>query len=161
MIPFILAFALAVFPTETGRNLNGDTVHLPAGFQAPASFVYVAYTRGQQAQVNSWKPFVTGVRHRFPAIGEYEIPTLPGSSKFFRAFIDGGMRNGITDPATRAATITLYIDKKPFNDALGVTDEGEIVVLLVKPDGTILWSARGAYDASKSTGLDAVLGALS
>ena len=149
-----------MFPPVTGQNLNGKTMHLPADFTAPASFVYVAYTRGQQAQVDSWKAFVGDARRRFPTVGEVEVPTLPSSSKFFRGFIDGGMRNGIKDPAARDATITLYIDKSPFDAAIGVADEGEIAVMLVKPDGTILWSARGAYDPAKGTGLGAVLAAL-
>ena len=161
MMAYALAAALsAVFPAVTGQNLNGATVTLPGGFAAPASFVYIAYVRGQQAQVDTWKPFVAQVRTRHPALGEVELPTLPKSAGFFRGFIDGGMRNGIRDPAARAATITLYIDKPAFNAALAIASEDEITVLLVKPDGSVLWRASGSYAPEKTAALDAALATL-
>ena len=152
--------AVPVFPNETGQNLNGKTFNLPADFQAPASFVFIAYTRPQQSQVDSWKGVVADARKRYPAIGEYEVPTLSRGNSLFRGFIDGGMRNGIQDPAVRAVTITLYIDKRAFNSSLGITSEDDIVVLLVKPDGTVLWRSSGAYADGKSAGLDEALKAL-
>jgi len=71
------------------------------------------------------------------------------------------MRNGIRDTAMRDATITLYIDKRPFDASLGITSEDEIVVLLVTPDGTVLWRAAGAYEPAKETGAEAALAAIS
>ena len=150
----------AVFPPVTGQNLNGRTFHLPGDFQAPASFVYIAFVRGQQAQVDSWKSAIADARRRFPAIGEYEVPTLSKSNALFRGFIDGGMRSGIRDDATRNVTITLYIDKRPFDASLGIGSEDEIAVLLVKPDGTVLWRASGAYAPAKRAGLDEALAAV-
>ncbi len=148
--------ASPVFPHVTGQNLNGATFHLPADFDAPASFVYVAFTREQQAQIDTWKPFVTGIR-RHASVGAFELPTLSRGTAFFRGFIEGGMRRGISDPEARATTITLYIDKGAFDASLGLASEADIAVLLVKPDGSVLWSARGAYDPAKSAGLDAAL----
>jgi len=146
-----------VFPNVTGSNLNGKTFQLPRDFQAPASLVFIAYQREQQRDIDSWKSAVTGLHRRYPFIGEYELPTLSRSITFFRGFIDGGMRRGIPDPATRAATITLYIDKSAFNRALDIGDERAIVIVLVKPDGTILWRASGSYVTGKEAGLDAAL----
>jgi hypothetical protein len=148
------------FPRVTGQNLNGKTFNLPNDFQGPASFVFVAFTRGQQAQVDSWKTSVAQARARYPKVGEYEVPTLSRGNAFFRGFIDGGMRNGIRDTATRDVTITLYIDKRPFDASLGIASEDEIVVLLVRPDGTILWRASGAYEPAKEAGSEAALAAL-
>jgi len=147
----------ATFPRVTGQNLNGKTLELPRAFSGPASFVFVAYVRGQQAQVDSWKSFVADVRTRFPAVGEYEVPTLSKGNALFRGFIDGGMRRGIRDVATRASTITLYIDKRPFDSALGIASEDEIAVLLVRPDGTVLWRAAGSYAPGKLAGLEEAL----
>jgi hypothetical protein len=145
------------FPSVSSQNLNGRTMNLPSDFQAPASIVFVAYERNQQAQVDSWKPFVTDLRRRFPALGVYEVPTLAKSSALFRGFIDGGMRRGIPATADRATTITLYIDKRPFDDALGISSEDAITILLVRPDGEVLWRSTGAYAADKSVGLEAAI----
>jgi hypothetical protein len=148
------------FPKVSGQNLSGKAFNLPTDFAAPASFVYVAFARGQQGDVDSWRAFVGETRKRFPAVGEYELPVISRGNAFFRGFIDGGMRAGIHDPAVRDATITLYIDKRAFDAALGIASEAEITVLLVKPDGTVVWRAGGSYDPSKSAGLDAALEAL-
>jgi len=149
-----------VFPTVTGSNLNGKTFQLPRDFQAPASLVFIAYQREQQTDVDSWKSVAADLRRRFPFVGEYELPTLSRNITLFRGFIDGGMRRGIPDPATRAATITLYIDKSAFNRALDIGDERAIVIVLVKPDGTILWRTTGSYATGKESGLDAALAPL-
>jgi len=152
--------ATAGFPKVTGQNLNSKTFDLPKDFQGPASIVFVAYVREQQADIDSWKPHVAELRKRFPAIGEYEVPTLSRGTSLFRGFIDGGMRRGIPDVATRAVTITLYIDKRPFNAALDIATEEHIVVLLVKPDGTVLWRASGSYSEKNAAGLDTAIAAL-
>jgi hypothetical protein len=156
----VSATGTATFPNVSGQNLNGKPIDLPKDFQSPASFVYVAFAREQQAQVDSWKPFIAEARRGDPAIGEYEVPTLSRNDGLFRYFIDGGMRRGIRDTAARAATITLYIDKGPFEQSLGISSEDAIAVLLVKPDGTVLWRASGAFDPSKSQGLDAVVSSI-
>ena len=74
-----------------------------------------------------------------------------------RGFIDGGMRNGIKDPAARAATITLYLDKQQFRHVLGIENEDSIAVLLVRRDGRVLWKSIGRYDPAKAPDLDALL----
>jgi hypothetical protein len=148
-----IANGATMFPSVESQNLNGRPVKLPADFKAPASIVFIAYVRGQQTQVDSWKSFVAGMRERFPSIGVFEVPTLSRGDALFRWFIDGGMRRGITDTATRESTITLYIDKKPFNDALGIMSERDITVLLVEPNGAVLWRSAGAYAPEKGAGL--------
>ncbi|MDR3747630.1 MAG: hypothetical protein P4M04_05705 [Acidobacteriota bacterium] len=56
-----------------------------------------------------------------------------------RWFIDSGMRRGIPDPNARARTITLYIDKKPFEQALQLPTEKTVYALLVDRSGKVLW----------------------
>ncbi len=153
-----LAAAVATtFPKVTGKNLDGKTFNLPGDFEAPVSLVFVAFDRKQQDDVDSWHPFAADLTARFAHLKVYELPTLSKSYSLVRGFIDGGMRSGIPDPAVRAATITLYIDKKPFEDALGITTEGAIVLLLVKPDGTILWRTAGRYDPAHKPDIDQYL----
>jgi hypothetical protein len=155
----ILAATVAAssFPAVAGRNLNGVAMRLPGDFRGPASLVFVAFAQRQQADVDSWAPVVRRLRATTPAVGVYELPTLSRGISFMRGFIDGGMRRGIQDQATRASTITLYIDKRAFDAALGIASEGEITVLLVRPDGTVLWRTSGAYAAGKDAGLNAAL----
>jgi hypothetical protein len=67
------------------------------------------------------------------------------------------MRNAVKDEAGRASTVTLYIDKAPFRSALSIPSEDQIVILLVKRDGQVLWKGQGRFDPAKAPDLDALL----
>ena len=72
---------------------------------------------------------------------------------FTRWFIDNGMRRGIPDKQARKRTITLYIDKKPFEDALQIPSEKTIYAILIDRQGKVLWRSEGTFDEHKGTGL--------
>jgi hypothetical protein len=79
----------------------------------------------------------------YPELRYYELPTIARLNPVTRWFIDRGMRGGISDPAARAATITLYIDKEPFRRALGIEGERTITVLLLDARGRVVWRTEG------------------
>ena len=152
-----LSAAVFAFPNVTGKNLNGTAFHLPADFASPVNLVFVAFLREQQDDVDSWKPFVTELKAKYPQLGVYEVPTLSRGYALIRGFIDGGMRSGIPDPNVRATTITLYLDKGAFDRELGIDSETAITVLLVRPSGEILWRTTGRFDAAHAPQLDGYL----
>jgi hypothetical protein len=135
------------FPSVTGRSLTGRTFRLPADFEGDLNIVLVAFKRHQQNDVDTWTPYLSPLAARHATLRVYELPTLGRGYRLMRPIIDGGMRGGIPDSAVRGATITLYIDKAPFRDALGIPDENRIHVLLVDPTGRILWRSAGPYTA--------------
>jgi hypothetical protein len=166
MLALAIALALSIgvetsmpiaahFPNVSGSNLNGKAFTLPHDLAAPLNLVLVAYQRDQQAAVDTWHE--AGARARQAGVAVWEVPTLSRGSALFRGFIDGGMRRGIPDPNVRAATITLYIDKRAFNSALNVVGESTITVLLVRPSGEIVWRTTGPYTAEAGAALQAVL----
>ena len=146
-----------VFPTVEGRNLEGRTFVMPRDFAGDVNVVFVAFKREQQADVDSWGPALETLRARHGALRVYELPTLAREYALMRRFIDGGMRGGIPDPAVRAATITLYIDKGPFKRALDIENESQIQVLLVDRAGMIWWQRSGAYSATLGAELETAL----
>ena len=139
------------FPKVEGRNLEGRAFHLPADFEGDVNVVLVAFKREQQADVDTWTPALKSLATGHPTMRVYELPTLGRRYRLIRSFIDGGMRGGIPDAAVRAATITLYIDKAPFERALGITSEDKIEVFLVDRTGRIHWRTRGRFtDAAEA-----------
>ncbi len=68
-----------------------------------------------------------------------------------------GMRARIPSKETQRRTITLYIDKTPFKESLGITDEGLIHLFLVTESGTILFSATGEHTEEKAKSLQAAI----
>ena len=133
------------FPAVTGRSLTGRTYHLPADFEGDRNLVLVAFKRHQQEDVDTWAPHLRPLAARDSTLRVYELPTIGHGYAWMRGFIDGGMRRGIPDSSVRAATITLYINKTPFRDTLGIAGEDRIHVLLVDRTGRILWRAEGRY----------------
>ncbi|MGA2382630.1 MAG: hypothetical protein ABSG61_04265 [Gemmatimonadales bacterium] len=146
------------FPAVTGRSLTGRTYHLPGDFEGARNLVLVAFKRHQQEDVDTWTPHLRPLAAGDSGLRVYELPTLGRGYRLMRGMIDGGMRRGIPDSAVRAATITLYINKTPFRDTLGITDESRIHVLLVDRSGRILWRAEGRYTADAEAELEKVLG---
>ena len=142
------------FPPVEGRNLEGRAFHLPADFEGDVNVVLVAFKREQQADVDTWTRVLHGFAARSGTMRVYELPTLGRRYRVIRSFIDGGMRDGIPDAAVRAATITLYIDKAPFERALGITSEDEIQVFLVDRGGRIHWRGRGRFSDAAAAELE-------
>ena len=145
--------SLGVFPRVTGSNLEGRRFALPSALEGTLNIVVVAFKREQQADVDTWMPFLGSAAAAHPGLRVYEIPTLARGYRMMQSFIDGGMRRGIPDPAVRAATITLYIDKTPFKRALRISNEERIHVLLVDRDGRVHWRAEGAFDPARGAEL--------
>jgi hypothetical protein len=145
------------FPVVQGRSLAGRRVTLPADFEGDLNVVLVAFKRHQQDDVDTWTPHLRELAARRPALRIYELPTLASSYRLMRTFIDGGMRGGIPDSAVRAATITLYIDKRPYKAALRIPNEDQIHVFLVERAGRILWRAAGPFSADAAAQLEAAL----
>ncbi len=158
----ILALTLAIadtvrFPTVTSENLEGTAMTLPADFAGERNIVFVAFERRQQDEVDSWVPFVKGVVARTPNMDFYEIPTIKRMMGIVRWTINRGMRGGIPDVAARERTVTLYIDKEPFKQALAITSEATIQVLIVDRAGRVLWRTTGAFTAAKGAALESAL----
>jgi hypothetical protein len=141
------------FPVVTSANLEGRTFTLPRDFEGERNVVFVAFERRQQADVDSWVPFVKSLLARTPDAEYYEIPTIKRMVAPMRWMINRGMRGGIDDLGARERTITLYLDKEPFKRALGITTEREIHVLVVDREGRVQWRTAGAFNDDKGQGL--------
>ena len=115
------------FPRVEGSNLEGRRFSLPNDFEGELNIAIVAFRREQQDDVDTWVPFLKSIAAKHAGLKAYELPTLNRTYRMVRGFIDGGMARGIPEKATRETTITLYIDKAPFKQALSITAEDRIV----------------------------------
>ncbi len=80
-----------------------------------------------------------------PGLRAYELPVLRSMNRVSQWMIDQGMRGGIPDLATRSRTITLYTDKDRFRQALDLSSEDHITILLVDRRGEVMFRTQGAY----------------
>ncbi len=149
--------ATPAFPEVQGQNLDGRWFNLPADFEGERNLVFVAFERGQQAEVDTWLPLARRLTSEISGMRYYELPTIRKLPGFVRGWIDGGMRDGIPDPAARAATITLYLDKEPFRRALDIRTEKSITILVVDRTGGVHWQTVGVWTPEKESALRRLL----
>ena len=145
------------FPAVTGSNLQRQKLSLPQDFRGELNLVLIAFQQWQQAQVDTWIPFVRQLEESHSGVRYYELPTIQRRSVLSRTLINEGMRAGIPDPVARERTITLYVDKRAFREALELPGEDDIHVILLDRQGRVRWRAEGAFTAEKGESLTAAL----
>lgn len=153
--------SLGVFPEVEGSNLNGQKFRLPQDLEGRVNIVLVAFQREQQTDIDTWLPALDSLAQDHSELNYYELPTISRMNPVIRWFITRGMRGGIDDPEARYRTITLFIDKEPFQEALNIAHEDTIYIFLVEPQGHVLWRTEGVYSDDKGRELrQAVLAVL-
>jgi hypothetical protein len=145
------------FPSLTGSNLLRSKLRLPEDFEGELNLVFVAFQQWQQDQVDTWLPFARQSELTHPQMRYYELPTIRRLNPLARTFINEGMRAGIPDSTARERTITLYVDKDDFRQALQLPREDDIYVLLLDRQGQVIWREEGAYAPNKAESLTKVL----
>ncbi|WP_420640993.1 hypothetical protein [Candidatus Leptofilum sp.] len=140
-------------PKVRGANLARQTLTFPEDFAGALNLVFVAFQQWQQRDVDGWVPLAEDLYQHTPDFEYYEFPTIQRVNFLARTFINKGMRAGIPNEATRRRTITLYIDKRPFKQALNISTEDQIWVFLFDAQGRVLWHSSGAFTQEKGIGL--------
>ena len=146
-----------LFPTVSGENLEGHKLTLPRDFEQKRNILVIAFKREQQRESETWAPLIKRLTTEYADLAFYELPTIAALSPLRRWWINNAMRSALPAQGTRHATITLYIEKEPFKQALEIPDEESIYVLLVDQSGTILWRSQGPLSQEKERDLTAFL----
>jgi hypothetical protein len=149
------------FPDVVGINLHGEEIALPAGFEGRLNLVAVAFERSHQADVDTWIAAAKGLLAQHDGLRFYEVPTIHQTNPVLRAWVNNGMRAGIRDDPARTRTITIYVERQRFIDALAIPDMNDIDMFLIDGAGKILWHARGALEPETLASLERVLDAAS
>ena len=142
------------FPALQARNLESVVHDLPDAFAGDPSVVIIAFERHQQREVDTWVPWLGGLRERLPGLEVYELPAIKRRWLLARGFIDGGMRAGIPDLDTRQRTLTAYTDVGALTGALRIDSTNTIALFVVARSGKIEWSGRGAYESDAAADLE-------
>ena len=146
-----------MFPRVRGANLERRPFTLPNGFEGESNLVLIAFKREQQFEIDTWIPAAKRLAHERPDFRYYELPTISRAVPLARWWLDSAMRAGIPDRAAREATITLYLNKRAFREALRLPSEDIIYTLLVDRAGHVLWHAEGVFTQEKERVLQRAL----
>jgi hypothetical protein len=140
-------------PRVKGSNLERQKMVFPDDFVGEINLVFIAFQRHHQDLIDEWAPFVDNLAQEYPSLHYYEFPTLPRGGPVYRLFLNEGMRAGIPNKATRARTITLYLDKLVFRNSLEIDDEQRMWIYLFDKAGDVLWRIDGRFSAEKGAAL--------
>ena len=142
-----------IFPQASGTNLLREKLTLPDDLQGEINILLIAFQQWQQASVDSWVPRLRTIEQAYPIVQFYELPVIYKMNFLSQTFLNEGMRAGIPNPATRAKTITLYLDKSKFRRALAIPNEDAIVIMVIDRSGNIIWRSAGTYSEEKGAEL--------
>ena len=132
-------------------------INLPQDFVGNLNILLIAFKKWHQELVDSWIPMAEQLEAEFPGVYYYELPTIHAMNSLARSFINAGMRAGIPNQKSRQRTITLYLDKSPFRQALDIAGEETITILLVDKGGEVLWRSEGAHETEEGEVLRRVI----
>ena len=141
------------FPSVQGKNLERMMMFFPGDFHSPLNLVFIAFQQWQQTSVNTWLQTANALCAERDDFSCFEFPVIDKLNPLSRWFINEGMRAGIHDQQARERTITLYLDKEAFRDALAIEDERQITLLLCDAGGHVLWRAQGEWLPENETSL--------
>ncbi len=145
------------FPALVTKDLNGVTQRLPHGLPGEVKLFLIAYQREQQQDIDPWLTLGLRLERVHPGFRVYELPTLSAKWGAAASYIDGGMRRGIREVEARARTLTLYLDKDAFNQALALPTEQQVYALLVDARGHVVWRRDGQFDEAAGAEMTAAI----
>jgi len=145
------------FPIVEGSNLLRSKISLPADLQGKLNILFIPFYQWHQNLVDAWVPLARQLERDNPGVFYYELPVIRSMNLISRTFINEGMRAGIPNHTTRERTVTLYLDKEEFRQALDIPHEDTIYILLVDREGHVIWRADGVFSAEKGEALAAAV----
>jgi hypothetical protein len=148
---------VVLFPAVTGSNLERRRFRLPGDLDGDLNWLILAFWQRHQGAVDTWMPLAKRLEERHSGFITYEVPVIQSRSRLSQWFIDSGMRAGIPDPQVRSRTITLYLAKAPFLEALEIETDDDICSVIVDRSGAVLWRTAGPWSAESETDLVAFL----
>lgn len=143
-----------VFPRFSAQTMTGRTVTLPAIGADKASVLVFSFTRTASEDARRWNERLS--RDSAGTVPPYGILELQSVPRLFRGVVLAGIRSS-TSPSVQDRTILLFQNEDVWRARLAVSDASRAYVLLLGPDGRILWTNSGAFSDAEYARLKSVL----
>ena len=144
---------VVLFPAVSGSNLERRLFRLPGDLDGELNWLILAFWQRHQGAVDTWMPLAKQLEERHPGLITYELPVIQSRNRWSQWIIDSGMRAGIPDRHVRARTITLYLDKVPFLNALEIGNDDAIYSVVVDRSGAVQWRTAGPWSEESEADL--------
>lgn len=152
---FAQGLAQSLPPVDT-QTLSGRSVVLPAAASAERTVLLLAFRQRHQDDLDAWRPHLAALA----APGEVDWVELPyvDVPRLLKGIIRAAMDRSIDDPVTRDHFAPVWGSPAQVQAGLQITDDEQIVVLVVDRGGEVLWRRTGPPGADGPAALEAALG---
>ena len=135
------------FPSVAGQSLEEERVELPGALAGEPAIILVGYKQRSQFDIDRW---IMGLIQADAPGRIIELPTIPGLvPSAFSGWIDDGMRAGIPEEDW-GVVVTLYGSAATPVAKLTGNIGSNARVLVLDPDGEIVWFADRGYSATQA-----------
>ena len=141
-----------VLPTVSSYALSKERVTLPADFHGDRNLLLLSFRLAQQPDVDAWNAVIDHWRGVDPSLASYNSLVSQQKNFLSRWWQNASMRSALPDAKRWHTTIPLYVDTHAFEQALGISSEQQVVLLLTDRQGHVLSRVTGPpTDANRAT----------
>jgi hypothetical protein len=130
------------FPEVTATRLSGESIFLPKDLNGKHSVLLIGYRQKAQFDIDRW---LLGLLDGKVNANILEVPTISGMIPgALSELIDSGMRSGIPQEDWYSVA-TVYDDADKIISVLGNENPNLAHVVILNPDGKIIWHYYQGY----------------
>jgi hypothetical protein len=112
------------------------------------------FNRDQQTAAVGWLETFEQAAREDPRVAYYSIAALTDLSPLVRTLVVQGLNVAVRDAAVRPRVVVAFLeDQAAFVAALGAGDTSAMRVLILAPDGRVLWQTSGEHTPERAAEL--------
>jgi hypothetical protein len=149
-----LIFALTALaqsiPQVSAESLDGKPISLPKDLSGKPAILIIGFSHDGGGQCGSFaRKLAKEPSTEEGNVAIYQIALLESAPRLIRPMILHGMRGGVPQ-AEQKRFLPLFHDEKQWKQVAGFTKaaENDAYLILISPDGTVLWTGHGQYTES-------------
>jgi hypothetical protein len=145
---FLIVFAAShesfaqALPATAGVTLSDKPIVLADAVRSHAVVLIAGFSREGGNGAGEWAKALRA-DPAFTRIVVYQIAILAGAPKLMRGMIKSGMKRGVA-PADQDRFVVLSDDEQPWKSFFAVSNDSEAYVVLLDPQGKVLWRGHGS-----------------
>ncbi len=148
-----------VFPTISSYALSKDHVTLPEDLHGDRNLLLLYFDLTQERDISDWNAVIDRWNASDPSLGSFTLLVSPQKNFLSRWWQNSSMRSASQDHKYWPTTLPIYVDKKAFEQRLGIPTEKQVVVLLTDRKGRVLSRVNGPPNDNGRAALRAALNA--
>jgi hypothetical protein len=148
--------SLSQFPKLTAETLNRQVITFPDDLEQEINILILVFEQQAQRIVNTWADLILSELEPLDFVAYYEVPMISRWYKPISWQIDNWMRGGIPSQY-HPNTATFYGNRKPYFQALDMTEKSSCYIFVVDRDGLIRFRSEGKRTPAKEKAFRKVL----